>query len=117
MANYSTTIGLYSILERSEDGITLYYDRFQHEVGDIVQLTKEAWNWYLDAYTQFGEKKNTKTNNMLFVVAHKTMDTVSTSDGFRDRRCFYKVVSLEDPSIILDPARYDELIPLKVKND
>lgn len=102
MSDYSTSIALYSISERSEDGITLYYDRYQHEVGDIVQLTKEAWNWYLYAYTQFSEKKNIKTNNMLFVVAHKSMGTVSTSDGFRDRRCYYKVVSLEDPSIILD---------------
>lgn len=118
MSNYSTSIGLYSILNKSEDGITLYYDRYEHEVGDIVQLKQETWNWYLNPYTQFGEEKITKTNNMLFVVTYKGM-AVETTDGgkFRDKRIYYKVVSLEDPSIILDLTRYDELIPLKVKND
>jgi hypothetical protein len=115
MSDYSTSIGLYSILERSENGITLYYDRYEHEVGDIVQLKQETWDWYLNPYTQFGEEKITKTNNMLFVVTYKGM-AVETTDGgkFRDKRIYYKVVSLEDPSIILDLVRYDELTPLKV---
>jgi len=117
MSDDSTSIGLYSILERSEDGITLYYDRYEHEVGDIVQLTKNAWNWYLDPYQNFGISKKKDLNDILFVVASKQEGDQPPIEGICDRRHHYKVVALEYPRLFISFSRYDELIPLKDKKD
>jgi len=117
MSDHSTSIGLYSILKRSEDGIITYCDRYQHEVGDIVQLTKNAWNWYLDPYHNFGISKERDLNEILFVVVSKQEGDQPPSDGICDRRHHYKVVALEYPRLFIDFSRYDELIPLKDKKD
>jgi len=120
MSDHSTSIGLYSILKRSEDGIVTYCDRYQHEVGDIVQLTKNTWNWYLDPYHNFGISKKKDLNEILFVVVSKEEGDQPPSDGICDRRYHYKVVALEYPRMFISFSRYDELIPLKdnkVNND
>ena len=117
MSDYSTSIGLYSILSKSEDGVITYHDRYQHEVGDIVQLTKGAWNWYLDAYQNFGINKKKDLDDILFVVASKQQGDQSPTEGICDRRYYYKVVALEYPRLFIDFSRYDELIPLKDKKN
>ena len=112
MSNYSVANNIHGIKEKIENGITILYDEYEYEVGDIVLTAPHVWYMYsnLSGY-------KTANNEVLFVISSKEKPIESSSHMIRDRRYSYKIVALENPRIILDYLRYEELIPLKVNKD
>lgn len=112
MSNYSVANNIHGIKEKIENGITILYDEYEYEVGDIVLTAPHVWYMYSNSS---GCKK--ANNEVLFVISSKEKPIESSSDLIRDLRYYYKIVALENPKIAFDYLRYEELIPLKVNKD